>query len=66
MLRNYFKIALRHLWRNPPYSLLNIGGLGVGLAVSLMILLFVVHETTYDQFHTNADRIVRVYGKLTF
>lgn len=66
MLRNYLKIALRHLWRNPLYSLLNIGGLGVGLAVSLMILLFVVHETTYDEFHTNADRIVRVYGKLTF
>ncbi|WP_128545970.1 ABC transporter permease [Larkinella soli] len=66
MLRNYLKIALRNLWRNPLYSLLNIGGLAVGLAVSLLVLLFVVHEVTYDRFHTHVDRIFQVYGKMKF
>lgn len=60
MLQNYLHIAWRNLIRNRLYSLLNIGGLALGLAVSLLILLFVVHERTYDQFHTNANRIVRV------
>ncbi len=66
MLTNYLKIAWRNLIRNRLYSLLNIGGLALGLAVSLLILLFVVHEQTYDRFHTNADRIFRVYGKMRF
>jgi putative ABC transport system permease protein len=66
MFSNYLKTALRQLWRNRFYSLLSIGGLAIGLAVSLLILLFVVHEQTYDQFHTNADRIVRVYGRMHF
>ncbi|MFD2933670.1 ABC transporter permease [Spirosoma flavum] len=66
MLQNYFKIAWRNLWRSKLYSLINIGGLALGIAVSLLILLFVVHERTYDHFHTNADRIFRVYANMRF
>jgi putative ABC transport system permease protein len=60
MLRNYFKIALRSLWRHKLYSSINIIGLAVGLAACLLMSLYVRHELTYDGFHTNADRIVRI------
>lgn len=66
MLQNYFKIAFRSLWRNGLYSLINIGGLSVGLAVSLLILLYVLHEKTYDRFHKNADGLFRVYAKMNY
>jgi putative ABC transport system permease protein len=66
MFSNYLKIAWRNLLRNKVYSAINIGGLAVGLAVSLLILLFVIHEQNYDRFHTNADRIFRVYGQTHF
>lgn len=66
MLQNYLKIAWRNLWRNPLYSLLNIGGLAIGLVVSLLILLFVAHERSYDRFHSKADRIYRVWARFQF
>ncbi|TAE24439.1 MAG: ABC transporter permease [Cytophagales bacterium] len=66
MLRSYLKIALRNLWRNRLFSTITILGLTVGLAVSLLIVLFVSHERTYDRFHTNADRIYRVWGTMKF
>ncbi|WP_198174908.1 ABC transporter permease [Spirosoma arboris] len=64
MLTNYIKIALRNLWRHQLYSLINIGGLAVGIAVSLLILLYVVHEHSYDRFHPNADRTVRLSARM--
>ncbi|GAB4014169.1 ABC transporter permease [Spirosoma migulaei] len=66
MLSNYLKIAFRNLQRSTFYSLINIGGLALGIAVSLLILLFVVHERTYDRFHANADQIFRVYTRMKF
>jgi putative ABC transport system permease protein len=66
MIKNYFKIALRQLWRNKMYSLLNITGLALGLAVSLLILLFVSHEFSYDRFHTQSENIYRVWAKFKF
>lgn len=60
MLRNYFKIALRSLWRHKLYSSINIIGLAVGLAACLLMSLYVRHELTYDSFHKNVDRIVRI------
>jgi len=66
MYVNYLKIALRQLWRNRLYTLLNVGGLGIGIAVSLLILLFVIHERTYDRFHAHADQIYRVYSKFNY
>lgn len=60
MIRSYFKIAIRHLFRHKVYSLINIGGLSVGLACSILILLWVQFEMGYDKFHENADRLYRV------
>ncbi len=63
MLQNYFKIALRNLTRQKFYSFINISGLTIGIAVSLLISFFVVEELSYDKFHTDADRIYQIYMK---
>ncbi len=60
MLKNYLKVALRNLTRAKLYTFINITGLAVGLAVCILIMLFVQHEWSYDDFHPNADRIFRV------
>ncbi|HEY5327689.1 MAG TPA: ABC transporter permease [Mucilaginibacter sp.] len=57
MIINYIKIAWRNLTKQKLYSLINISGLAVGLAVCMMIMMYVAHETSYDRFHKNADRI---------
>ncbi|MES2732105.1 MAG: ABC transporter permease [Bacteroidota bacterium] len=51
MLRNYFKIALRNLWRHKVYSSINVMGLAIGMAACLLIMLFVGHERSFDSFH---------------
>lgn len=66
MLKNYFKIAFRNLWRNKGYSFINIFGLAVGLASCIIILLYVNHELSYDKNYENADRIYRVASKVDF
>ena len=63
MFRNYFKIAIRNLWRNKAFSAINIFGLSIGLATCLVILLYVQSELGYDRYNTKADRIVRVVLK---
>lgn len=60
MVSNYFKIVLRNTKKHPLYVLINIFGLAIGMAVSILILLFVQHELSYDRYHDKADRIVRV------
>src|SRR5689334_17857439 len=59
MLTNYLKIAIRSLLNNKVYSFINITGLSIGMTVSILILIFVVHEYRYDRFHEKGDRIVR-------
>ncbi|MDM8173231.1 ABC transporter permease [Olivibacter sp. 47] len=60
MIRNYIKIALRNLRKNPVYSFINIFGLASGLACFILILIFVQHELSYDRFHKNSDQLYRV------
>ncbi|MCD6565565.1 MAG: ABC transporter permease [Bacteroidales bacterium] len=60
MLRNYFLTTLRFIRRSPMFSLINIIGLSVGLAVGILIILYVFNELTYDRFHENAKRLYRV------
>jgi putative ABC transport system permease protein len=60
MLKNYLKITLRNLKRHKIFSFINIFGLSVGLAFSILILLFVRNELSYDSFHKNSDRIYRI------
>ncbi len=61
MLRNYLKIAIRSLLKNSVYSFINIAGLAIGLAASLLIALWVFHELSFDSFHKNKDRLYQVY-----
>jgi putative ABC transport system permease protein len=65
MFRNYLKIAFRNLVRHRLYSLINIGGLSVGIGACLLILLFVIHEHSYDSFHRDAGRIYSVYSRIS-
>ena len=60
MFKNYFKTALRTLFRNKLYSTLNIAGLTFGLTCFFLIGLYLFDELTFDQQHTKADRIYRV------
>ena len=60
MLKNYLKIALRHLLRNKSFSIINILGLAIGMACFLVILLYVKGELGYDAHHEKADRIYRM------
>jgi putative ABC transport system permease protein len=60
MLRNYLKLALRNLWKQKVYSFINLFGLGMGVAICLLILLFIQGELGYDSFHERGDRIYRV------
>lgn len=60
MLKNYLKIAFRNLVRYKGYSSINIAGLAVGMAVSILIILYIGDELSYDRFNKNADRIYRL------
>ena len=60
MWTNYLKIALRNFRRHKGYSLINIFGLGVGIAGCLLILLFVREELSFDRFHEQTDAIYRL------
>lgn len=64
MIRNYFKIAFRNLWRSRWFSLINITGLGVGLTAGFLIFLYVTFQFSYDGFHEKGDRIYRVVADL--
>jgi len=66
MLKNYLKIAARNLAKHKFYSFINITGLAIGLACSLLILLYVQNELSYDRHHANADRIYRVQVEIKF
>lgn len=66
MLKNYFKTALRNLWKNKAFSAINIIGLAAGLAVCLLIVLYVFDELGYDKYNTNADRIYRLDADIYF
>jgi putative ABC transport system permease protein len=57
MLRNYFKIAVRSLRKHKLYSFINVFGLALGMACSLLIGLWVKYELSYDRFWPDADRI---------
>jgi predicted permease len=64
MLRSYLKVAIRNLQRHKGFSFINIFGLAIGMACSILILLWVQDELSYDRFHTNADHIYRINASL--
>jgi len=60
MFSNYFKTAYRNILRNKGYSLINIVGLALGLAIISMAALLAEFHFSFDRFHENADRIYTV------
>jgi ABC-type antimicrobial peptide transport system permease subunit len=65
MLINYLTVARRNLLRHKAHSAINIGGLAVGMSVALLIGLWLWDELSFDRYHRNYDRIVRVQKHLT-
>ncbi|WP_428654457.1 ABC transporter permease [Runella sp.] len=63
MLRNYLKIAWRNLVKNKTFSLINILGLALGMACSLLIMLWVYDELSIDAFHANKERVYSIYER---
>ncbi|MEO1049255.1 MAG: ABC transporter permease [Bacteroidota bacterium] len=60
MFKNFVKISLRNLRKFKIYSIINLLGLSIGLAVAMLIMLFVSDELSYDQFHRQSDRIYKI------
>ncbi|MEO8474025.1 MAG: ABC transporter permease [Chryseolinea sp.] len=65
MLRNYLKTTIRNLFRYKSYTFINVFGLTIGLAASILILLWVMDEMSYDQFHKN-PRLYRVVSNAEY
>jgi putative ABC transport system permease protein len=61
MLKNYLLVAFRNIFRNGFYSAINISGLAIGITCSILILLWVADELSYDKFHPKADRLYQVW-----
>ncbi len=59
MLKNYFKIAWRNIWKNKVFSSINIIGLAVSMACCIIICFYIWNELHYDSFHKNAATIYR-------
>lgn len=66
MLKNYLKVAWRHLLQNRGLSFINIFGLATGMAFAILIGLWIQYETSFDAFHANYDRIAMVYKHTLF
>jgi len=63
MLKNFFKVAIRNLWKHKGYSFLNIFGLAMGMTCSLLILLWIQDERSVDAWFDKGDRLFRVYER---
>jgi len=66
MLKNYLTVAFRNILRHKVYSIINIAGLSIGMACTILILLWVQYELSYDRYHKNADRIFRLAVDIDF
>jgi ABC-type antimicrobial peptide transport system permease subunit len=66
MIKNYFKIAWRNLFKNKGFSIINIAGLAIGMGSAILILLWVQNELTYDKFHKNYDHVYQVMANRNF
>lgn len=66
MIKNYLKVAVRNLWKNKTFSLINIIGLATGLCCFLLISIYVLDELNYDRYNKNVDRIFRISSYVKF
>ncbi len=61
LLWNYLKVTIRRIKREKGYTFVNVAGLAIGMACTILIFLWVQHQRSFDRFHENADQICRVY-----
>jgi putative ABC transport system permease protein len=66
MLKNFFKVAFRNLWKNRGFTLINITGLAIGMASAMLLLLWIYDEVSYDQFHEKKERIYEAWNRAEF
>jgi putative ABC transport system permease protein len=66
MIKGYFTIGWRNLWKNKAFTFINVFGLSVGLISCLLITLYVQHEASFDEFQPNGNRIARVIMEYSF
>ena len=66
MIKNYFKIAWRNLWKQKGYTFINLAGMAVGMASCFLLVIYVNHEMHYDEYHPNVDQLYRVNYHATF
>ena len=66
MFKNIFKTAIRSFWKTKTISLINVLGLSLGIAICIIISLFLFNELSYDKHHANAERIYRVKSEIIF
>ena len=64
MFKNLLKIAFRTILKDKTYSLINITGLTIGITCSLFLLMYILHEISYDRYHENAANIYRVVSDI--
>ena len=60
MIKNFFKVAFRNIVKQRLFSLINILGLSIGIAASLFVVLYVIDEMSYDQFHSDIESMYRI------
>ena len=66
MFKNYFTITLRNIRKHTLHSGINIAGLSIGMAVCLLIFLWVQDEFRYDRFHVHKEDIAQVYSEMLY
>ena len=66
MFRNYFKIAIRNLWKHKGFTAINVIGLAMGLGCFIVISMYVFDELSYDRYNEKADRIYRINSDIRF
>ena len=66
MIKNYLKVAWRNLLKNKTHTFINVSGLSVGMAVAMLIGLWIWDELSFNRYHQNYDRIVQVWQHQTF
>ncbi len=63
MIKTYFKIAIRSLWKNRTFTILNIIGLTAAFGVAILLAMFAVYELSYDRFHEHGNNLYMVYSE---
>lgn len=63
MIKNYFKIAWRNLWKNKGFSFINIAGLATGMCGAILIFTWIQNELSFDRFHKNSDNLYKVWNR---